>query len=137
MGPNFFVWVFLLSAGSADKIITGFVRKDYTVRPGGTSGEIPKSNDDAPCVTLLLDVASSKQMKQTDALLVVKHDLCTIIDREKIKIFGYVVAPNGNCQCGPSNIALSKDEPKKLIVTPVAPKKTEPTPLKLIQGEKT
>jgi len=62
-GPtNFFLWVFLLSAAAADKIVAALVRKDYAVRPGFENGTMPpRANGDRPCVTLLLDVQPSNE----------------------------------------------------------------------------
>jgi len=101
-GPtNFFLWVFLLSAAAADKIVAALVRKDYAVRPGFENGTMPpRANGDRPCVTLLLDVQPSKPKTAID----VERDVVSIMNAHQIKIFGYVLSPSHEGRCGsPTN----------------------------------
>ena len=119
---SFFVWVFLLSAGSCDKLISGLVRRDYSVEPGHSDGRIPVRNGDRPSVMLLLRVMRPEDSEAPATSEALAKDIDQIIDRNQIKIFGLVIAPSlmpNDCRCSTTNILFSKEKPTAMGTNPV------------------
>jgi len=127
VNDSYIVFVSLLVASSADKIVAALVRKDYGVRPGKSDGRLTSSGPDEPCATLILELHPYNKRGPSD----VAHDLRTIIDRKEIKVFGFVIIPGvEGITWGGSNIQLSQPKPRKLVGETAAPA------LRLVDGGK-
>ena len=116
---SFSVWLTVLTESYADLIISGLVRKGYSVSTLDNNGEVSVDKHSTTSALIALKVSSvSEKIMSAD----IHVDIINILDDIKAYYHSVIVTPYVDCVWCGSNILLNKAMPPVMSPLPVPDK---------------